>query len=148
MTRNPPAITIYTVSRAINVLLIVCLVTSPFASASDIYIPPAIREKLQTLNGLDTLTCGVAVTDEQREAGYKCMNDAAVRKVPFTFIWRKQERSAHVWMAWAGTNEGRVYEIIKGDPIWRIGDVPAVECTSFTVFFNRGKHGSAHCEHP
>jgi hypothetical protein len=99
--------------------------------------PPGLSAKLEELAGTSAISCGFAVSEQERQSGYACMRSAHASKKPFVFAY-----GPDVWFAWAGTQQGKVYQIfVAGDP-QSAKEIVAVECAAFEVTPRSGAHCS------
>lgn len=110
---------------AMLLLLQACASSRPFPV--DSVIPPVLEKKLHDLAGSLAKNCGFAMGEENLSSGSACMQSAHAQGSPFTFVWGPATGLHGIWFAWAGTEDGKVFQVLLANESANSKDILAAE---------------------
>lgn len=139
-----PILALKTMKLFVSIALWISMLVPSFAmslsSAEQPEVPRALAKKLAKLAGPSARSCGVVVSDEERKAGNVCMGLAHNSNTPFTFVLGTPVGKSGIWFAWAGSREGKVYQIFLMNDDVKAKDIFAAECAVFEITESKGVH--------
>jgi hypothetical protein len=127
-------------SLVFTIMLLLQACASSLSSPVDRGIPSALAEKLHSLAGPSARDCGISVGEQNLNFGNSCMKSAHAQGAPFTFAWGPAAGQSGTWFAWAGSPQGKVYQLFLVNEAATAKDILAAECTGFEITKEKGVH--------
>lgn len=103
-------------------------------------VPSVLEKKLHALAGSSAKNCGFASGAEKLTSGNACMQSARAQGSPFTFAWGPAIGQSGIWFAWAGTDDGKVYQLLLTKGSENVKDILVAECVEFEITEEKGVH--------